>query len=1571
MTAIIGSARAAFLILIAAVATFNAEAEVFTKNQVLKLYTSPATIPLAYDTGGHAGPIPVGTPAHIVYGIQVTSNNTSSSPVTVTITPPPGFVPTGTRCIGFPLGAANGTPFTSGCSLPAFNIGPLSGANDKVLIVIDGFFTQAGNFTATFNAVRDSTSEPTTLNMIVTITALPVDLSVTKQVKPKNGGTFGSTATIAAGDTVTFRIVVKNESLPAANHSTDVALGSRFRLHDTLSTPSTNDIVVGIKVPSITCTAPAGVDCPAGVTTLSSNSLYPSNSWTVASLGYPSTSLGLLPAGASFEITFDAEITTSSACSPSQNNSLTNETFFTYSNGTSSVGDTGSSNANNKSSVNVTITGVPPTGCVSLPPAPTVTVTKKLLSTPAWGSPLTYEVTITNTSSQTLTGLGLVDWVSATKTPPVTATFAPAGTNIVCTPACIATLGTSTGLIVPSISSPTLFNRSALFAPLAPGAEQKIRYDIRYDAGCSLITENGTITNNVWVTGPVSKTGSVSTLMPLLPVCTIDVVKTQTEGPTSFSLYPATVKYRVEFRNTSPTQPVTVRTMIDALSLDSNVYGDVPVQYSYSCTASNVTVPSNWPAMQGSALGQVKYTAPRRAGIRLLDFSTSAGAVFGPGGVIGCDVSITLGKPRADDAFCQGDGKPQLVNSAFMHLGGPFDTNYNTPDKEKTASVQLPNCVAVSVGKTVGPNVVAGGAVTFTLTVTNAAKTGSVSGITIHDNVPPSFTNVTWSCLAGCAVSSGSGSNVNVALNPIPAGATTTVVITANAPTVLGSYCNSTNATFDPFPPLSYFEGDQDALTKASACAQVESPPGLIVRKEVEGAPAGYSEKFQFNVQCTTPAGPYQKSVTVDWPSPGFVAVNDIPPNSTCTVTEGTIPAAPAGYAWSGSPIYMPAGGVIAIGEKGGPVTARNKLVPESCLRIVTDDVSCEVDREGKPTGNYVWNFKFRNLSGRPVAHLFLSGLPFPVTVNDEHLELIPAVTNLSQTYSVVFSGAQPGPLTFIASLHDGALAECCAIPITIELPPCDCAQVIREAAPACSFPNPAPLTYTITLRNLSDHLVENLVVVPVSPVDHVTPVLPSALKVTKEINPVAPAGQGGTIGPVTVTLSGPQAVAGNQVCLGLSLQEKDFNHCCSIVRCFRLPECTIDVDDNVHTLGVAEVARLDEGFIISNIGSSGDDGVSLDLDGAQRAGLAWRPLDAAGTLPNGAFIELRAAGDEEEVEGNVRVTQVLPGRYQITSSIDNARDYRVEVFRNGEPVGGGVSQAGINVIVIWPVAAGAELVPSPTPGNPGTIAFTLDSGIPAAWELADGSVVIGDRIRITPEESSGRTVSLQTLELRAAQIPSIVVTGVSIARDCNGNGVFDAEEIAAGAAADDNDNGIPDECEQSPAVDLSLNTGYDETTGTLMPGGTDDDDWRIVAPAPERPAKVMISPHPNWSNPLPLTRWISVDPNRGASLPGVNTISFERCFCLGADARDVILDLQLRADNEATVFLNGQTLAGPGGAFNSVVPLTVRRSGAAGDGLFTAGRNCVRVDVHDFGIFTGLNVQGSITASQGGCDLP
>jgi len=631
-------------------------------------------------------------------------------------------------------------------------------------------------------------------------------------------------------------------------------------------------------------------------------------------------------------------------------------------------------------------------------------------------------------------------------------------------------------------------------------------------------------------------------------------------------------------------------------------------------------------------------------------------------------------------------------------------------------------------------------------------------------------------------------------------------------------------------------------------------------------------------------------------------------------------------------------------------------------MRTLVSQVLCETDSFGKLTGNYTWQFRFQNLSGMPVYHLFLVDLPTGVSVDQDHFVFSPPVSGLSPTIKITFKGAKPGPLTFKLSIHDQTLAECCSLMVTLDLPPCDCAQMVGETLPGCFFPVPPPYRYSFNLQNLSPIRVENILLAAVSPVDHLTPLPTAQVTVNKDVLPVPALFTGDKTGTKSVFVSGPGAVAGKEICLRVSVHDKTLIDCCSIVRCFTLPDCTFRGVDH-YSLGDATLFQLDPGFRIDNIGSSGGDGAGILLHGADAVALAWRNLDAQGPLPSGAFFEVSAAGTAGQGTGKVRVTQV-GSKYQIAAD-GGSSTYRVEVFKGDQPVGtvSGLPAA-LNVIVIWPVAAGAEATPS-------GLAFTLATDREIAWEFAGRPAITGDRIRISPEASPVAVQSLDRFELRAADIPSITVTGASVAFDCNANGVPDGEDIATGASADFDHNGIPDEC-QTPGGDLnlSLDTGFNQDTGVTLPPGGSDDDWRVINTSAPGPAKVVIHLAAPWPAPLARSGWISVDANRGRSVPGLDTLQFESCFCIGADAATAALDLQLWADDSAMVFLNGVPIGEPGGSFRAASPLAIHLSDVVGgNGPFRAGENCLRVNVNDSGRgVTGLDLDGTVRAAQGAC---
>jgi len=85
--------------------------------------------------------------------------------------------------------------------------------------------------------------------------------------------------------------------------------------------------------------------------------------------------------------------------------------------------------------------------------------------------------------------------------------------------------------------------------------------------------------------------------------------------------------------------------------------------------------------------------------------------------------------------------------------------------------------------------------------------------------------------VSGCGFSIFNGNNVSANLAPIHGGGSITITIHATAPKTPGVYCNEAKADINPFPRLTYFEGDQVNLTKAQACVQVNALPAPVVTK--------------------------------------------------------------------------------------------------------------------------------------------------------------------------------------------------------------------------------------------------------------------------------------------------------------------------------------------------------------------------------------------------------------------------------------------------------------------------------------------------------------------------------------------------------------------------------------------------------------------------------------------------------------------------------------------------------------------------------------------------------------------
>lgn len=170
----------------------------------------------------------------------------------------------------------------------------------------------------------------------------------------------------------------------------------------------------------------------------------------------------------------------------------------------------------------------------------------------------------------------------------------------------------------------------------------------------------------------------------------------------------------------------------------------------------------------------------------------------------------------------------------------------------------------------------------------------------------------------------------------------------------------------------------------------------------------------------------------------------------------------------------------------------------------------------------------------------------------------------------------------------------------------------------------------------------------------------------------------------------------------------------------------------------------------------------------------------------------------------------------------------------------------------------------------------------------------------------------------------------------------------------------------------INLNTGFNQSSSTLIGLGQDDDDWKVTDvpddftdDLPTTPFSAVVVDENPWTNyrglnPLPDARWISVNEDGadqlvGGFVPGLNDFRFDyvREFTLPAPVAR--LGFKIKVDDKALeVRLNGDLIASDVGGGE-----TVSTSDPA---HFQSGTNQLKLEVQDNGgIVTGVAINGSV----------
>ncbi len=207
------------------------------------------------------------------------------------------------------------------------------------------------------------------------------------------------------------------------------------------------------------------------------------------------------------------------------------------------------------------------------------------------------------------------------------------------------------------------------------------------------------------------------------------------------------------------------------------------------------------------------------------------------------------------------------------------------------------------------------------------------------------------------------------------------------------------------------------------------------------------------------------------------------------------------------------------------------------------------------------------------------------------------------------------------------------------------------------------------------------------------------------------------------------------------------------------------------RALGQAHVGISNRTVVLSNLGSSGHDGVSIQLgDRASGLGLVLQPFDLT---PPSTTVSLQAVGvfggAPEHSMGSARLitTATSVQAFADFRAVDS-ETVRTEVYRAGQLVGGATSTAGLAATMTASLSEGQGGLPSLDVVGwvpPGLLPY-LD-GIaqsaaeplpcylfhfdgPARFTLADGQEVVGDTLRLLSGQLQPRAQSLTRFELTA-----------------------------------------------------------------------------------------------------------------------------------------------------------------------------------------------------------------------------
>ena len=202
-------------------------------------------------------------------------------------------------------------------------------------------------------------------------------------------------------------------------------------------------------------------------------------------------------------------------------------------------------------------------------------------------------------------------------------------------------------------------------------------------------------------------------------------------------------------------------------------------------------------------------------------------------------------------------------------------------------------------------------------------------------------------------------------------------------------------------------------------------------------------------------------------------------------------------------------------------------------------------------------------------------------------------------------------------------------------------------------------------------------------------------------------------------------------------------------------------------SVGNALIAnQLDHGsnrLTVSNLGSSGQDGVSIALP-SNLTGLdvTWEALDASDTLPVGAYIQEQISGTAGAVTnglwGTLTLTKQGSGNYVVSANYSpiGASTYTVQAYLKGALVGQATNQPGASLAICGGCCTSFDWEFWPRFGP------TSDWGDGGTTLLLGGAALMCDRLYVIPENVP-ITSTPTAMQITASQVPALTITSENV----------------------------------------------------------------------------------------------------------------------------------------------------------------------------------------------------------------